>query len=84
MVLKLPPPPGTMLWLDSPPQPPKSPTLVCGGAAFGSEGLVLAELPQASLEPHASVLPQALLIAGAAGGDFWAVAVGLERLKTDG
>lgn len=46
-------------------------------------GLGLAA-PQASLDPHASVFPHPLLIAGAAGEDLGPdEAVGLERLKTE-
>ena len=44
-------------------------------------GLVLAVL-HASFDPHASVLPQPLLIAGAAGCGLGGAA-GWERLKTD-
>ena len=76
-----PPPPGTMLWFARPPEPqPKSPLLVCGGAGLAIGGLVCAVL-QASFDPHASVLPQPLLVTGAGCG--FSGAAGWDRLKTD-
>ena len=61
-------PPGTILWFARPPEPqPKSPLAVCGGAGLAMGGLVCAVL-HASFDPHASVFPQPLLVAGAGCG----------------
>jgi hypothetical protein len=84
--LKVPPPPGTMLWLarEVPLEPhPKLPDAGCGGAADVVVLGLFAEL-HASFDPQASSLPQPPPIAGiGAGTAGFGGAAGCERLKTD-